>query len=74
MRGRMDDDVAALLPLGRRKGSAKRQLGLTDAYGVLHECVAEAFTSKQQVFVLILVRKSLTVTQVLLGPTAVPAS
>jgi uncharacterized protein DUF955 len=68
-----DDDIGALVPLGSRKGSGKRQLGLTDANGVLHECVAEAFTNKQQVFVLILVRKSLTATRVLFGPTAVPA-
>ena len=68
-----DDDIGALVPLGRRRGSGKRQLGLTDANGVLHECVAEAFTNKKQVFVLILVRKSLTAARVLFGPTAVPA-
>jgi hypothetical protein len=68
-----DDDLGALVPLGPRRGSGKRQLGLTDANGVLHECIAEAFTNTQQVFVLILVGKSLTATRVLLGPTAVPA-
>ena len=68
-----DDDLGALVPLEPRKGSGKRQLGLTDANGVLHECVAEAFTNKQQVFVLILVRKSLTATHVLFGQMAVPA-
>jgi hypothetical protein len=66
-----DDDIGALVPLGNRRGSGKRQLGLTDANGGLHECVAEAFTNKQQVFVLMLVRKSLTTTHVLLGPKAV---
>jgi len=65
-----DDDIGALVPLGQRRGSGKRQLGFTDADGVLHDCVAEAFTNKQQVFVLILVRKSLTATRVLFGPTA----
>lgn len=68
-----DDDLGALVPIGSRKGSGKRQLGLTDANGVLHECVAEAFTNKQQVFVLILVRKSLTSTRVLFGPSAMSA-
>jgi Zn-dependent peptidase ImmA (M78 family) len=64
-----DDDIGALVPLGHRRGSGKRHLGLTDANGVLHECVAESFTSKQQVFVLILTKKSLTATRVLCGPT-----
>jgi Zn-dependent peptidase ImmA (M78 family) len=66
-----DDDLGALVPLGQRRGSGKRQLGLTDANGDLHECVAEAFTNKQQVFVLILLKKSLTATRVLFGPMAV---
>lgn len=69
-----DDDLGALVPLGDQKSSGKRQLGLTDTHGTLHDCVAEAFTNKQQVFVLILVRKSLTATSVLFGPTAVPVA
>ena len=43
-----DDDLGALVPLGPRRGSGKRQLGLTDANGVLHECVAEAFTNNNR--------------------------
>jgi hypothetical protein len=69
-----DDEIGALVPLGQRRSSGKRQLGLTDANGVLHECVAEAFTNKQQVFVLILATKSLTATRMLFGATAVPAA
>lgn len=69
-----DDEIGALVPLGDRKGSGRRQLGLTDANGTLQECVAEAFTNKQQVFVLILATKSLTATRVLFGATAVPAA
>ena len=68
-----DDDIGALVPLGASRSSGKRQLGLTDANGVLHECIAEAFTNKHQVFVLILVRKSLTATRVLFGSTAASA-
>jgi hypothetical protein len=68
-----DDDIGSLVPIGPRRGSGKRQLGLTDANGILHDCVAEAFTNKQQVFVLILVRKSLTSTRVLFGQSAMPA-
>lgn len=69
-----DDEIGALVPLGGRKGSGRRQLGLTDANGTVHECVAEAFTNKQQVFVLILATKSLTATHVLFGATAMPAA
>lgn len=65
-----DDDLGALVPLGGRKFSGKRQLGLTNSDGVLHECVAEAFSNTQQVFVLILVAKSLTARRVLFGPSA----
>lgn len=69
-----DDDIGALVPLGGRKASGRRQLGLADANGNLHECVAEAFTNKQQVFVLILATKSLTATRVLFGGTEVSAA
>lgn len=54
------DDIGALVPIGRRKSSGKKTLGLTDANGRLHECVAESFTTTKQVFVLIHVVRSLT--------------
>lgn len=73
LRGRIhtpDDDIGALVPLGQRKSSRKRQLGLTDANGILHECIAEAFTNKQPVFVLIHATKTLTAARILLGSAA----
>jgi Zn-dependent peptidase ImmA (M78 family) len=61
-----DDDLGALIPVGHRKSSAPRPLGLRDGNGALHECVAEAFTNTIQVFVLIHVVKTLTATHLLL--------
>lgn len=62
-----DDDIGALVPIGRRKSSGKKTLGLTDANGTLHECVAESFTTTKQVFVLIHVVRSLTSKHFLVG-------
>jgi hypothetical protein len=62
-----DDSIGALVPIGDRKGSGKRQLGLTDANGTLHDCVAESFTNKKQVFVLIHAARTLTATRILLS-------
>jgi Zn-dependent peptidase ImmA (M78 family) len=68
-----DDNIGALVPLGNHKMSGKHQFGLLDANGVLHECIAEAFTNKYQVFVLIHAAKTLTATRILLTPMAVRA-
>jgi len=61
-----DDDIGALVPIGERKGSRPRQLGLMDGNGLLRECVAEAFTNTRQVFILIHAVKTLTATHILL--------
>lgn len=61
-----DDQIGALVPVGKRKSSRARELGLTDANGTLHECVAEAFTNTKQVFILIHAVKTLTATRILL--------
>jgi len=61
-----EDDIGALVPLGKRKMSGKRQLALTDANGTRHECLAESFTNQRQVFVLIHAVKTLTATHILL--------
>lgn len=62
-----DDDIGALVPVVGRKSSGKRSLGLNDANGVLHECVAESFTNTKQVFVLIHARRTLTAKSIFLG-------
>jgi hypothetical protein len=68
-----DDELGALIPTGHRRSSGKRQLGMRDANGTLHECVAEAFTNSRQVFVLIHAARTLTAKQILLGPTPTSA-
>lgn len=59
-----DDQIGAMIPLGGRKASGKRSLGLSDGNGVMHDCVAESFTQGYQVFILIHVKKTLGVTTI----------
>lgn len=54
------DDIGRLIPQGRMRSSGKRNLGLVDRNGVRHECIAESFTQRHQVFVLIHSVKTLT--------------
>lgn len=60
------DDIGAMIPLGTRRASRKRSLGLTDQNGIMHECVAEAFTQGYQVFVLIHAKSTLTAVRIIL--------
>lgn len=60
-----DDSIGAMVPIGKRRASGKRQLELVDDNGQRHECVAEAFTQTRQVFILIHVARALTATPVL---------
>lgn len=64
-----DDDIGGLVPLNKMRASGKRQLGLTDMNGILHDCVAESFTNRYQVFVLIHVVKALTEKRIVLAPS-----
>lgn len=59
------DKIGALIPVGKRRMSGKRTIVLRDRNGDRHECIAEAFTQKHQVFVLILAVKTLTKTIIL---------
>lgn len=54
-----DDDIGALVPTSGYKSSGKRSLALVDRNGDGHECIAESFTQKHQVFVLIHAVKTL---------------
>ncbi len=69
-----DDDIGALIPVGHRRSSGPRQLGLRDGNGVLHECIAEAFTNTIQVFILVHAVKILSETHILLGQPIARAS
>lgn len=60
-----DDKIGAMVPVGKRKASGKREIVLEDINGVAHECVAEAFTQGYQVFVLIVSVKAMTSTTIL---------
>lgn len=61
-----DDKIGAMVPIGGRKASNKRELILEDKNGIEHECIGEAFTQGYQVFILILSVKALTSTTVLI--------
>ena len=65
-----DDDIGALVPIGHRRGSGKQMLGISDANGTLHDCIAESFTNTKQVFVLIHAMQTLTTKRILLGSVA----
>ena len=54
-----DDQIGRLVPIGKRKSSGKQEIVLTDRNGDRHNCIAESFTQKRQVFVLIHVVNSL---------------
>jgi Zn-dependent peptidase ImmA (M78 family) len=48
------DKIGAMVPMGNRRMSGRRSLTFLDQNGDAHECFAEAFTQKHQVFILIL--------------------
>jgi hypothetical protein len=58
------DEIGAMLPLGNRRMSYGRPITLVDRNGVRHECIAEAFRTPFQIFVLIHVVRSLTNTTI----------
>lgn len=62
-----DDEIGRIVPIGGRKMSRARQLVLTDRNGVRHECVAEAFAHKYNVFILVCPQATLTKKVVLIG-------
>lgn len=55
-----DDQIGAMIPLGGRRMSRKREIILQDRNGDKHLCIAEAFTQRHQVFILIHDLKTLT--------------
>jgi len=55
-----DDQIGALVPVHGRRSSGKQSIALTDRNEILHDCVAESFSTGHQVFVLIHAVKTLT--------------
>lgn len=47
------DEIGAMVPVGGRRASGRRELKLIDRNGAALTCVAEAFTQTYQVFILI---------------------
>lgn len=47
------DEIGAMIPIGGRRMSSPRNCSLRDSNGILHECVAEAFATPYQVFILL---------------------
>jgi hypothetical protein len=64
------DEVGAMVPAGHRRMSRARTITLVDRNGVRHECVAEAFKTPYQVFVLVHAARTLTRTTIIM-PAAV---
>ncbi len=65
-----DDELGDMVPLGKRRMSRPRTISLTDRNGTNHECLAEAFATPYQVFILIHLRKALTKTTIILPDVA----
>ena len=65
-----DDKIGAMVPLGKRRMTGKRSLALKDANGEMHDCVAEAFTQRHQVFVLIHAVRTLSKKTIILPSTS----
>ncbi|QOV92121.1 ImmA/IrrE family metallo-endopeptidase [Humisphaera borealis] len=55
-----DDEIGRIVPVGGRRMSRPRPLVLTDRNGSKHECVAEAFAHKYNVFILVCPKATLT--------------
>jgi Zn-dependent peptidase ImmA (M78 family) len=61
-----DDPLGGLVPIGKRKASGKRSVGLKDRNGDLHDCIAESFSTGHNVFILIHALKTLSATRIYL--------
>ena len=61
-----DDKIGALIPMGKRRSSGKRSLGVRDSNGTMHDCVAEAFTQTYQIFVLIHQQNAMTASTIIM--------
>ena len=65
----LEHPLGRVLPIGRKMTSA-RTLAVPDINGDMHECLAEAFATKYNVFILLYPVKALTATTIILPPAA----
>ena len=63
-----DHDIGAMVPLGKRRMTGKRSLGIRDSNGDMRECIAEAFTQGHQIFVLIHAIQTLPQSSIIVRP------
>ena len=63
----MDHALGHVLPIGRKMTKA-RSLAIPDVNGDMHECLAEAFATKYNVFILLYPVKALTPATIILPP------
>lgn len=54
------DEIGAIIPIAERKMSRPREIVLVDRNGIRHECIAEGFKHKYNVFILIHAVRTLT--------------
>ena len=64
------DEIGAMVPLGHRRLSGARAITLVDRNDDRHECIAEAFKTPYQVFVLIHAVRTLTGTTITMSVSA----
>jgi hypothetical protein len=65
----LDHILGPLLPIGRRM-TRPRSVGMRDVNGTLHDCVAEAFDTKWNVFILLYPVRELTASTIILPAQA----
>jgi len=61
-----DDEIGKFLPINGRRMSGRKQFGITDDNGTLHEFTGEAFTNTYQTFVLLHQNKTLNSTNIIM--------
>lgn len=64
------DEIGAMVPVGKRRMSRPREIMLVDRNGTRHECLAEAFTTTHQVFILIYAKRTPTKSTAILPASA----
>lgn len=63
---RPEDTIGRMIPLDGKRMSGRRTIKIRDSNGCYHECLAEAFTQKWQIFVLIWPLNALATTRVIM--------
>lgn len=65
-----DDQFGKMVPMPPRRMSGKREISIRDRNGTVNVCIAEAFNSTYQIFILIHAARTLTATSVIVPKSA----